>query len=163
MKAPDKGEVGGSSPPRPTIIFSRLPGVAPKASTHNPTHNLLHHRTPHAQRRKIFSLAPPVFRRSLPACTDRAWPESCPDARFPEQFSARHSPCSPACSPASCQVSGEDCGVRTDARPRASIRQFPCGKLALPSSPDRAPESRDRTRPKADQPPQSPPAQLDRR
>jgi len=50
----DKGEVGGSSPPRPTILF-RLPGVALKASTHNPTHNLLHHLILHAQRRKIFS------------------------------------------------------------------------------------------------------------
>jgi hypothetical protein len=31
----------------------RIRGLFP---THNPTHNLLHHRTPHAQRRKIFFL-----------------------------------------------------------------------------------------------------------
>ena len=30
IKAPDKGEVGGSSPPRPTIRFGRLLGFAPK-------------------------------------------------------------------------------------------------------------------------------------
>ena len=43
----DKGEVGGSSPPRPTICFSRLPGVVPQISTHRPTrtyHDL--HRRP---------------------------------------------------------------------------------------------------------------------
>lgn len=40
----------------PTILFSRLPGVAPKTPTHNLTHNLLHHRSSHSQRGQIFSL-----------------------------------------------------------------------------------------------------------
>jgi hypothetical protein len=49
INAPDnKGEVGGSSPPRPTILFSRLPDVAPKSSTPNPTHTYL--RSPRERR-----------------------------------------------------------------------------------------------------------------
>jgi hypothetical protein len=35
----DKGEVGGSSPPRPTIILG-LSGISTETSTHNPTHTL---------------------------------------------------------------------------------------------------------------------------
>jgi hypothetical protein len=94
IKAPDKGEVGGSSPPRPTILFSRLPGVAPKASTHNPTHNLLHHLTPHTQRRKIFSLR----RERLIAVFLCVQIERRLDfrAEFGERFSVRFSLCSPA-------------------------------------------------------------------
>src|SRR6266851_919292 len=57
----DKGEVGGSSPPRPTICFSRLPGVVPKTSTHNPAHISLHHLRTHSERRQIFPLRRPCF------------------------------------------------------------------------------------------------------
>ena len=56
IKAPDKGEVGGSSPPRPTIIFNGLPGVAPKTSTHNPTQTLLHRIRTDSERHQIFPL-----------------------------------------------------------------------------------------------------------
>jgi hypothetical protein len=54
-----KGEVGGSSQPRPGIYFSRLMGVVPRTSAHNPTHTYL--TTPHlrrgdSQRGEIFSL-----------------------------------------------------------------------------------------------------------
>jgi len=57
----DTGEVGGSSPPRPTNYFSKLPGVVPKTSTHNPTHTSLHHRAAHAKRRKILPLRRQCF------------------------------------------------------------------------------------------------------
>jgi multidrug efflux pump subunit AcrB len=60
----DKGEVGGSSPPRPTNYFSKLPGVVPKTSTHNPTHTALtslHRLCSHSQRREIFPLRRQCF------------------------------------------------------------------------------------------------------
>jgi hypothetical protein len=43
----DRGVVGGSSPPGRTTFF-RLPDVAPKAPTHNPTHTYL--RSPRKRR-----------------------------------------------------------------------------------------------------------------
>src|SRR6266478_6329708 len=61
INAPDKGEVGGSSPPRPTIYFNELPGVVPKTSTHNPAHISLHHLRTHSERRQIFPLRRPCF------------------------------------------------------------------------------------------------------
>jgi hypothetical protein len=44
----------------PQFIFSKLPGVVPKTSTHNPTDTYLtspHQRRSHSQRGEIFSLA----------------------------------------------------------------------------------------------------------
>ena len=57
----DKGEVGGSSPPRPTIIFNGLPRVAPKTSTHNPTHTSLHRIRTDSERHQIFPLRRACF------------------------------------------------------------------------------------------------------
>src|SRR5260370_24575902 len=40
---------------------SRLPGVVPKTSTHNPAHISLHHLRTHSQRRHIFPVRRPCF------------------------------------------------------------------------------------------------------
>jgi len=53
--------VGGSSPPRPTIIFNGLPGVAPKTSTHNPTHTSLHRIRTDSERHQIFPMRRACF------------------------------------------------------------------------------------------------------
>ena len=50
--------------PGPPFIFSRLPGVVPKISTHNPTHTYLtslHQLRGDSQRRQIFPLRRQCF------------------------------------------------------------------------------------------------------
>jgi hypothetical protein len=59
-----------------------------------------------------------VFRRCLPAYTNRVWFEACYGAGFPERFWVRLS----LCSPASCLSCDANCEVRTVVRPRCVLR-----------------------------------------